>query len=698
MLLLSKHLSLYDEENTVVQTATEQLLNSLKAAHNNDLPVQVTVARNHFMVLGEPLHSRNQMFHKYAYRMFQHGITSITLTSELTIPSLYSFLRILMASPADTWKQGGIINLLENRQVTGVILTQMSRDDFLLVNGKHPEKKVSQAGEEKFWDRFARSLLSPLTDDKDEETVADVRDPVALARQISLALTGKAEEEQVQFNKALIRCINTSRIHQPKSERLEILVRLAELINHLDDAPGRRLIKELCALPVPADFAKDLFDHLSNKVILSAFDEAAAGDNYTSPMMLSLIRTLADSRDIVPKQRLNSMTNDSNFGRKSRDILSHSNLAEHVPDRYQRALMKVLDDKQTPEPLTVELQKLKSSLEDFHIEAQVSQLSLYILQQGADKEQIGTLYRQIIRSMQFFIDTCDYRKLLSLCQSCFDVNAALEAEQLIAMMPQSMLEKVVAETSHLNKDDKGLIGEIIDLIGTPFIKPLLKLTTVEKDRSNRFFYLNSLKKLGNNVIDEAVSYLHDNHWFVARNMLLLLGELEAREQLPKIRPLLNHSHSKVRQEALKTCLLLDDFQSIRQIKASLSATDRQEVLNAIVLSKLVKNPEINNKLIAMLERKSLFKIDLEMKKALVQSLAENTHPAALKAFSNILNGRHFFKQQAYQELKIDIIRALAKYPPQQANPLLLQQQQKGNAEAVSLARQILNRNNAEGTS
>lgn len=699
MLLLSKHLSLYDEENAVVQSATDNLIDCLKTAQNDGLPVQFTVAKNNFLVLDEHLHTKNQMFSKYAYRMFQHGVTSVTLTPELTIPSLYSFLRIIMGSPADTWKQGGIISLLEQQNVTGVILTQMSKDDFLLVNGKDPEKKTPKAGEEeKFWDRFARSLVSSLVDVENDESVEDIRDPIALARQISMMLTGKSDEDQVQFNKALMRCITTTRIHQPTSERLEILVRLAELINHLDDAPCRRIIKELCTLQIPADFAKDMFDHLSNKVILSAFHEVVSGNSYASPMMLSLVRTLAGSRSIVTEQELSKIKADSKFSLESRKILSNKNIAEFVPTGYQRALLKVLVDQQTPEPLTIELKKLKMSLEDFQVEAQASQLSIYILQQGPDKTHIQALYRQIIRSMQFFIDACDYKNLLTLCQSCFDVNAGIEAPTLTGMMPQSMLKQALKDTSHLEKDHKALIANIVELIGQPFIKPLLELTVVEKNRSNRFFYLNCLKKLGKSVVDEAASYLSDPQWFVARNMVLLLGELEAKEQLPKIRPLLKHNHSKVRQEALKTCLLLGDSQSIRQIKSSLSSTDRQEILNAIVLSKLVKNPEIGNRLISMLERKSLFTVDLEMKKALVQSLAENANPAALNVFTKILNGRHFFKPQAYEQLKIDIVRALAKYSPQQANPLLQQQLEKGSAEAVSLARQILSRNNQESAS
>ena len=696
LLLLSKHLSLYSEHNAVVQTATDRLLASLETARKNQLPVYFTVAKNNFLVFDEPLDTRNKTLGRYAYRMFQHGITSVSLTPELTISSLYAFLRILIGSPAETWKNGGIISQLEHYGTTGIILTQMSKDDFLLVNGKQPDTRrfAGITGVEEFWERFARSLLAAVVEVDDHEPVESFRDPVALAEQISLILTEKSGAEQIDFNKALMRCIATIRIHQPKSEQLEILVKLAELINHLDDVPGRKVMRELCTLQIPAGFAKDLFERFSNKHILSAFHDVVSGNNYASPMMVSLLKTLADSRAISPDNPVNL---DSDFSLKSRNILSNDRIVEFVPPRYQQALLNVLADHQQPQSLTTELKKLKESLEDFHIEAQVAQLSIFMLQQGPDKEQIQALHRQLVRSMQFFVEGNNYVDLLTLCRSCFNSDTGIETEQLANMMPQSLLKQILKDASHLEKDYKLLVGEIIDLIGTPFIKPLLELTVAEKNRSNRFFYLNCLKKLGRDVVTEATAYLNNNQWFVTRNMLLLLGELESKEQLPSIRPLLHHSHSKVRQEALKTCLLLGDPQSIKQLMTSFSSTDRQEILNAIVMSKLVNNQEISNELISMLERKTLFALDLEMKKALVQTLAENATPEALRVFRKILNSRHLFKQQAYEQLKIDVIKALAKYPPEQANPLLQQQLNKGSAEAVSLIRKILSRNNQEGS-
>ncbi|MBD1399084.1 HEAT repeat domain-containing protein [Pelovirga terrestris] len=697
MLVLSKHLSLYDEDNAVVQTASAKLLSGLKAAQAANLPVQISVAKNNFMVLGELLNPNNQLFSKYAYRMFQHGITTFTLTAELTIPSLYRFLRVIMGSPDDTWKADGIINLLEQKQIDGIIVTQMSRKDFLLVDGKdQADKNKIRSVADHFWERYARSLISAFADTDLDSLAQTGFDPALLARRLSLLLTGTTGEEQSQFNKALIRCITTTQAHYPKSERLEILIKLAELINHFDDEPRQEIVKELCKLPIPKTFAEDLCNNLSNKVILNALYQATSGQNYSSPMMLSLVMKLAESREVVSQQEINRLSRDEKgFLKKAGELLSNEDIAQYVPAEYQKTLLDVLADQQPPTVLSRELKSLKTSLEHFQIDLQTAQLSLYLLEHGPDKNQMPALYQQLVKSLQFYLDAGDFAGTLALCRSIFTQANHKDTQFPSNMIPSSLLKQAVTAACYQGKDHRIMLGDIIDLVGSPFISPLLELTISETNRTNRFFYLSCLKKLGQQVIDAAASYLDNNQWYVVRNMLLLLGELEAKEQLPRIRPLLNHSHTKVRQEALKTCLLLGDTLSIKEIMAGLHSKNRQEALNAILMTKLINHAEITKHLLAMLGEKSLFNFDLELKKNLVQALAEKVHPGALGVFSKILNGRNLFHRQGIEQLKIEIIRVLAKYPADQADPLLRQQLNKGNVEAANLARQILQRNKQE---
>lgn len=694
MLLLSKHLGLYHQTNAVVQEVSTRLMHHLDVAHRARFPVQLMVAKDYFLIQGVVIDPKNQLLGKYAYRMFQHGITSFTLTPELSVPSLYAFLKLITDTPSHTWDAGGMAACLTEAKISGIRVTEMSRDDFLLISADDPNQDsiVRRPGQE-FWNRFARSLLSPLTDADPEKLSGSDFNPMALAGEISKLLAGTGSREsdaQTHINHTLVRGITTIQGDLQKTERAEILIKLAELVNNLDEAPGQSALSEICKQPISEELAREFFQRLSDKMIYNAYQQTTSGQINTPPRIMALICKLASDRKIVDEDELGKNIVDRlELSAKAGELLNAENLAQFVPEKYQNALNQVLSDPLLPEPLSKRLRQLKKSLEDFNVERQIAQMSIYLLRHQPDQEQLEALHQQIIKSMQFQVDAADYQSLQELCENSFSGRSDEDIKALTEQIPESLLKQILDDVSRLDKKYQPLIGTIIKLIGPPFISPLLQFTAVESNRSLRFYYLSHLKELGQQVASLASIYLADSQWFVARNMLLLIGELEASDQLPKVRPLLNHSHPKVRQEALKTCLLLGDKQSLNQVKASLASDNRQEVLNTITLCRLVNNNEISARLQDMLAHDSLFTFDLERKKALVQALAESRSPQALRLFARILVKRRLFHGQALAQLKVEIVKCLANYPARQVRTLLQQQLEKASPEVAVQARQIL---------
>lgn len=693
LLLLGKHLGLYDQSNTVIEVATAKFMHSLETAHRAEYPVQFTVARDKFLVQGMPLNPKNLLFGQYAYRLFQHGVTSFTLTSELTTSSLYSFFKIISDHPSTTWDAGGIKTCLEKTGIRGILVTEMSQRDFLLVDAKDPDHElISRNFSQEFWDRFARSLLAPFNEAEKDKLAESDFNPIMLADEISRLINrkGVTSHEQEHVNRSIVRYVTTTQGNRQTTQRAEILLQLAQLINHLDDAPAASAIAEICKQPISEEVAREFFQQLSDRIIHSAYQQITSGQVKSPPRIMALISKLAGERQLSGKEESQTQTIDHlELSVKAQELLRSENLEQFVPPQYQNALNQVLAGPLLPEPLTRRLKKLKKSLEDFQIEQQITRMSIYLLQNNPDPEQLEALHQQLIRSMQFHVDTVDYFNLQELCEISFRNRAPEQIKALSAQIPHALLKQILDDASRLDKKYQPLISEVIKLIKEPFIRPLLERIATESNRSVRFFYLSHLKILGIQVAAEAAHYLNDSQWFVVRNMLLLLGELEAKEQLPTIRPLLNHSHPKVRQEALKTCLLLGDHQSLRQMTTSLASDDRQEVLNAIVLSRLVHNSEISQQLLTMLQQENLFNFDVEMKKALVQALAEQQNSRALKTFSILLSKRKLLHGRAYDQLKLEIIKNLGHYPLKQVRPVLQQLVDQGSPEAASQARQIL---------
>lgn len=100
------------------------------------------------------------------------------------------------------------------------------------------------------------------------------------------------------------------------------------------------------------------------------------------------------------------------------------------------------------------------------------------------------------------------------------------------------------------------VGLLIDRIGPAAAGPMLDLLEESESRSVRGKLFAFLSDLGPEIGDEVVERVDDDRWYVQRNMLALLSELEEVPQAFSAAPYAEHPHPAVRYEAYK--LLLRD--------------------------------------------------------------------------------------------------------------------------------------------
>jgi hypothetical protein len=688
---LCKHLSLYSEENAVVVQTTDKLLHELRQLQEKGENLQITVSKHGFLFDGEFLNQKNLLFKGFARRMFQLGISSFTLTSELTVPSIYLFLQLIMRNAAEIWDEGGIGAKLEEQKVRGILITEMSESDFHLLNADHeeePTESLQRSADP--WGKLSRSLAKSFAQQGLESTAGGDLTPAELAARISTLLVGKSLEEKGVFTRQLTRFVATLQREKIKTSQTEAILCLADFINHLSDELRTTLMKRICNLQLATEYAEDFLSGLSDKVILESFQEATAQPGYTTPVVMSLIGKLAGTRKLASGAELtHHLSLQKAKSERIRALFRPDEFKKYVPSRYQQVLLQVLNKQRLPSATTSKLEELKKSLEDFQQERQVVRLSMHILDHEPEAEALAVLRERLLKAMQTCLEAADFASLIELCRLCFADRSSGAALYLAGLIPPAFIQQVLKYVPALGKDHLDDIAQVIELIGLPFVAPLIEATTQESDRSIRFFYFNCLKKLGPQVTDAAVLALKDEQWFVQRNMLILLGELGATDKLPQIKPLLKHSNPKIRQEALKTCLLLQDASSVKDLMLGLSSRNKQEALHAIALCQLLKTPETTDKLLRMLQENELFRFDYEKKKALVQALADHQSPQVLKTFTTILKSRKIFKADLYRKLQVEIVKVLGKYPADQVANLLHQLIDGGEKDLANQARQTL---------
>ena len=88
LFLLGKHLSLYDEDNKFVEGAADRFFQLLEQTIADETKLDIYVARRGFLVDGEIVQQSGTNFQKFAYRMFEHGISTVIFSSENRLTSI----------------------------------------------------------------------------------------------------------------------------------------------------------------------------------------------------------------------------------------------------------------------------------------------------------------------------------------------------------------------------------------------------------------------------------------------------------------------------------------------------------------------------------------------------------------------------------------------------------------------------------
>lgn len=120
--------------------------------------------------------------------------------------------------------------------------------------------------------------------------------------------------------------------------------------------------------------------------------------------------------------------------------------------------------------------------------------------------------------------------------------------------------------------DFELVDVLVDALELSTTEVLLDSLTESESRATRRGVFSRLVRLGEPVAAHAADRLRDSRWFVQRNVLALLRELEVWPDGTAVEPFLEHDDPRVRREAVQALALIPPFRD-RAITAALDDPD-----------------------------------------------------------------------------------------------------------------------------
>jgi hypothetical protein len=694
-LLISKQLKLYGAANRQVELATSRLQGFLASYFLYHETLPLTVARHGFLYDEDFVDRQNNAYIGFAYMLFQHGVSAVTLQKDLSGRDIQEFLALTGRPPAETWEEGGIVAALRMREVERISVREMSENDIVYLDEiDATDRDLLLREKSPLWDRFAFAVYRGLKkSDASESTNADV-DPADLAELTNQILDNMPTKSQQQFSKGLGSFLASLQFENIKRYRTRALAKLSEFINRIAPEIRARLFSNIFNLKMKPAFTEDFFSGLSDEIIVELLAASAEDSNYAPPLIMKVLGKIAQDR----KLRVEHVGQiDKQLAQKKSDIAKlfrKDDFEKYVPDKYRDALLNIIRFDTVPKQVDEHLMVLRRSLEEHQQEKHTADIILKILKESFDENYLEGLGENLVNIIYLYLEDGSYRELNELCTLLEQKSARTGHFEKFreTLASPGFTDALIRGVGRHGKSCFSDMEALVNYVGKPFVEPLLTALSEDANRANRLFYLKLLQQIdAGEVIPLAVRHLQDTRWFIVRNIIHILRNIQDPQVVPFIRPFMDHPHGKIRLEAIRTCLHYGCDEATLRLVEMLDARDSRTVDIAISLAMMVKDANVAGRLIALLQSNPVINYRLEQKKAIVKTLAETIPKGALPGFFEMLSKKNTLHPKQHKELIAEILTVFERYDPTLLIPAIEEYAPSVNADILDRLKRLQSR-------
>lgn len=481
---------------------------------------------------------------------------------------------------------------------------------------------------------------------------------------------------------------------ETSTTRLDVFVRSLE--------PGLRKIfmeRFLSSFSHNTGALNQIIPSVSDEIIIEALESNAKKELYIPPNILDILERLqkeSASEDTRGADELPEGIAQEELAKKFSVIFKEDELDRFVPLDYQRILHDIVLADSLSAPELSQVRQLEDTLSPQSIHMHLTAVVVDIISKGDPGVLPPCLAQALKDCCMFLISIGDFHAVSVIFETVMKKTGAPARDNevktdgiLEIFADDDFIGNVLDGPAQWGKEKDFYIVELIKKVGSPFVEPLLDRLSSEEDRTLRYFYLDLLGELGTAVKEPAIKRLKDNRWFLVRNLIILLRNLNDPSVLPALHSLLEHPHPRVRHELMQTLIKFNDPVAERIILQEMDSPETGRCLKAIALAGMTRNRIVSQRLQEFLKQRGFGKTILPIKKASVYALGEIGDPSALPTLQNILKSRTFFRRHAAMNLKLEIIDSLKKYPVGDASPILKGLAGSGPQSLVNQARTVM---------
>jgi HEAT repeat protein len=655
-----RNVSIYPRDHPSVDKSLSRAFEYMQKLFELRPEITLAIARDTLIIDDYYLDKQNPVYREFALNLSRMNIAHVTFTTGLTKDELYEFHRFISGRvdevPAEiVGEKLRELNLIHIR--AGLI----DYGAFLFEEGKTSREKPA----EQLWERYIYGMLEGTLNTEDMPEEFREIPPEVLARFVNTVAADDLKEET--YDRVITTYMRRSSETAFSSKDLK---RLLGFINGLKPELKKQFLTSSLRT-----FTGDMdsTDKALREVSVDEVIELLSAINEQKLAIPEALKNLLDKLSGLPQEAVESLSFESGLlvddiflAPDIANLLGEASFSAFIDDAYQKEIQKLLDFK-AKGVAPAELREWEREYSDDAIEKDFNQALLELLLSDILSEEEYLSFVNLIRDQSVqFMWTGQYGQLLSIIR-VLDENAghskfsAAATEALRYYHSGEFITGLISSLRMLGRQMRAEAWLLCQYYGERIIPSLLDALVQEGSQTVRRFFMELLKQFGAGVIPEAIKRLGDPRWFVKRNMLYILSEINNPEVLPSVRPYCRHENLKVSVEAIKCLLSAGDRYGIQAVKDYLYSESREQVEQAISLTGAFRIKEFVPDLIKMLKKRGISGADLYDKMPVVRALGDISDPAALPALRDVLSEKSILFKGSAERLKEEIYSTLKNY-------------------------------------
>jgi HEAT repeat protein len=662
LMVCRRNIQSYPQDHPAVINALQKTLATLNSRASEGVALQLGISRQGLLLHKEILNPELEKFREFADTLSSFGILVITFLQVLKAEELLSFCNLINRARDEVWEEGGIKHAFNSSGIMGVTIQAIDPSVFTLTDDLNRELLADP------WDVFVRRLMGGCFSVSAERIMQLLTAmPQELAGEFSEMIRLIPEDAQQQLIKPMADFLMDMGARQlDEGLQEDLFAKIALFIGGMPPDLRGKFILNICkASDSMAGVSEELLQHIPGNAFLEAMQYVASHGGNMPDMLLRLMERLSSEAVSVPD--LDAAINAPGGAERVRVILRESAVEKYVPPAYQKALMSIISTDTLPGKSLEELTELEKTLDFNHLEQKTGDIIYEIVQRLPVAERGAGVRNNLMGLASHHLMNGDFKSLEKTCRIIIEEGNETEST---ALFDPGFIQEVLDAASLLGRDKFQEIRSIISTVGEPFVVPMMERLFEEENRAMRRLWFDSLSDLGDMVRVAALERLGDERWFVVRNLIIMLRNFNDYEVQRQMRRLANHPNPKVSREAIKNLLSYGDASADRILLQELESDDQERKLMAVQIAEMSHEPKVTDRLLAIVEANNIRDYGLELKKAAVQSLASNGNPGVLPKLKEFLSTNRLLYPGKHAQLKQAIIRALPRFPADQAVPIL----------------------------